>query len=117
MRYSTSISTAFVLLAALSTGVSGVSIESRQKNSGQNAQTSLSSYTVVIFVSKFIKYAFPALDPKVIATGFANNGQDVPTAGVHFSPAQSVHETDFNARPGGFVDLDEQLHQLLSDRP
>lgn len=48
-----------------------------------NSQTSLSKppSTFAIFVSVDISKKNLALDPAVIAKGFANNGQAVPTAG------------------------------------
>jgi len=72
MKFSTAISFAFVILPALKASAHSIPQLSRRQNDnnggngnngGGDPQTSLT------------------LDPRVIASGFANNGQDVPAAG------------------------------------
>ncbi len=51
-------------------------------NNNDDPQTSLSMIMLLFFRWIKLKFPSPALDPGVIAQGFANDGQDVPADGI-----------------------------------
>ncbi|KJA18007.1 hypothetical protein HYPSUDRAFT_205736 [Hypholoma sublateritium FD-334 SS-4] len=76
MRFSTTLSTGIAMLPAI-TGVFA-NLDARQANDPQKSLT---------------------LNPKVIATGFANDGQDVPAAGMTFISCTGRYKLNFFQRP------------------
>ena len=83
-------------------------------NNNNDPQTSLSKSRDVLPDEMGLTYSPPALDPKVIATGFANNGQDVPTAGISTCYSVEKFRLTITSRSSRLTNVDEQLHQLLS---
>lgn len=62
-------------------------------------------------------HCYSALDPAVIAHGFADNGQDVPTVGetVLLKKSDMFDAQLLLHRTSSFFDFDQQLHQLLQN--
>lgn len=68
--------------AEATTPVADTGVVNAKKGNGGDPQTSLSKSPSGRDQSKHLTNAFIALDPRVVAAGFAQNGQNPPVAGM-----------------------------------